>query len=169
MKILPEGAGRGVFRLALFLAIAAGCPALLAAQSAILLANNNFQSAHVTGGGNDLNIPGSTTFYQVDIPPGTQVLEVRLEIQSGDADLYLGSSMSFDPSDYPFDSAQGGLSTERARLDEFSDPSLSSQSTWYVVVHGYDPTDYYLLVSWGSADAAKPIENGKPISGHVRA
>ena len=167
VRHLPEG-GRRLARRALFLALAAGCPTSLAAQSAIPLIDHQIESAHVEGGGHDLNVPDSTTFYQVDLPDGTQVMEVRLESRSGDADLYVGPTLSFDPFDYPFQSTNEGLKREGATLDALTDPAISSHSTWFVAVHGYQPTDYDLLVSWGSAGDAAPLENGRPVTGHAR-
>jgi hypothetical protein len=131
------------------------------------LQNNILVQAHVEEGQTNLNVPGSTLYFQIDIPPDSEVLEVRVGMAAGDADLFVGPTLSSDPNLYPFASFQDGTATEGVQVGRGSSPSVSSAQTWYIAVHGFLATDFILLASWGKADPASPLLNGGPVTDHV--
>jgi hypothetical protein len=124
-------------------------------------------AGHAEEGGADFAVPGSTVFYQMIIDPGTEVLDVRVAMQTGDADIFAGSVLSRYPLDYPFTSITAGPATEQVLVTRNTRPSIDSFRTWYLAVHGFLETDFICLAGWGRPGDPEPLRNGVPVTDRI--
>jgi hypothetical protein len=135
--------------------------------SALPLVNSIPVAGHAEAGEADFAVPGSTVFYQLTLDPETEVLDMRVAMDSGDADIFAGPVLSRLPRDYPFSSITDGLATELVTVTKNTRPSIDSFRTWYLAVHGFLRTDFISLASWGRPGAPEALKNGVPVTDRV--
>src|SRR5262245_16093726 len=61
--------------------------------TALPLTNNVAVRGHAEAGANDLAVPGSTIYFGMNLDPETEVLDIRVGTQSGDADIFAGPKL----------------------------------------------------------------------------
>jgi len=135
--------------------------------AALPLENSVPAAGHAEEGGADFAVADSTVFYQMTVDRDTEVLDIRVAMQSGDADIFAGPVLSRFPRDYPFTSITDGPGTELVTVTRNTRPSIDSVRTWFLAVHGFLKTDFICLAGWGRPSDPEPLRNGVPVTDRV--